>query len=351
MDAETMIMKTAVLTGPGRFEIREAAAPEIVNDDDVLLRTGLVGICGSDLHYFSSPRVGDLSLRYPVRLGHECAAVVEATGPAVTRIQWGDLVSVEPAVSCEKCDQCLSGRPHTCRNLGFLGSPGQLDGALAEYLVLPERNCHPAPKGMTPAQAVLAEPLSIGLWAVSLAGDLRGKTLAVLGAGPIGLSVCLGARLEGARRIYATEKVDARIAAAGRAGADWTGNPDREDIVASIAARESFGLDVVFECCGQQDAIDQAVRLLKPGGTLVQVGIPLEERVSFDISRLRRKEIRIQNVRRQNQRLDRAIDLLALKTIDADFMVTHVFPFEEVQQAFDTVFERRDGVIKAMIAL
>jgi len=351
MDAETMIMKTAVLTGPGRFEIREAPAPEIVNGDDVLVRTALVGICGSDLHYFSSARVGDIALRYPVRLGHECAAVVEAAGPAVNRTRRGDLVSIEPAVSCGRCDQCLSGRPHTCRNLGFLGSPGQLDGALAEFLVLPERNCHPVPRGMTPAQAVLAEPLSIGLWAVALAGDLRDKTLAVLGAGPIGLSVCLGARLEGARRIYATEKVDARLEAAVRAGADWTGSPDNADIVASIAAREPLGLDVVLECCGQQDAIDQAVRLLKPGGTLVLVGIPIEERIAFDISRLRRKEIRIQNVRRQNQRLDRAIELMARKTIDADFMATHIFPFEDVQRAFDTVFERRDGVIKAMIAL
>src|SRR5512137_591299 len=136
-------MKAALLTGPGRFEVRDVPAPVIARDDDVLLRTKLVGICGSDLHYFASARVGDLDLKYPVRLGHECAAVVEAVGTSVTRLKRGDIVSVEPAVSCGACDQCLAGRPHTCRQLRFMGSPGQLDGALAEFLVMPERNSLP----------------------------------------------------------------------------------------------------------------------------------------------------------------------------------------------------------------
>ncbi|HEX2695546.1 MAG TPA: alcohol dehydrogenase catalytic domain-containing protein [Acidobacteriota bacterium] len=344
-------MKAALLTGPGTFEVREVPAPAIGHDHDVLLRTKLVGICGSDLHYFSLTRVGDLDLRYPVRLGHECAAVVEAVGPGVTKLKRGDVVSVEPAVSCGTCDLCLAGRPHTCRHLRFMGSPGQLDGALAEFLVMPERNCHPLPAGMNPVLGVVAEPLSIGLWAVELAGRVEVKTVAVLGAGPIGLSVCLGARVEGARTIYVTEKVKARLAAAKDAGADWTGNPLHADVAAEILRFEPLGLDLVFECCGKQEALDQAVRLLKPGGTLVVVGIPVEERVSFDSSKLRRKEIRIQNVRRQNACLEKALGLLAGGTINADFMATHTFPLERVQDAFETVFNYRDGVVKATISL
>jgi len=344
-------MKTAILTAPGRIEIRESAVPEIRNEDDVLLRTALVGICGSDVHYFSEPRVGDLHLRYPIRLGHECAAVVEAVGPGVERVKPGDRISVEPAVSCGRCDQCLAGRPHTCRSLRFLGSPGQLDGSLAEFLVMPERNCHALPEGMDLAGGVLAEPLSVGLWAVELAGEIKSRTAAVLGAGPIGLSVCLGLQVEGVRGVFVTEKVVARIEAARTTRADWTGNPLETDIVAEIMSREPLGLDLVFECCGQQEAIDQAVRLLKPGGTIVIVGIPLEERISFDISRLRRKELRVQNVRRQNHCLDRALGLMASGAIDAGFMATHTFPFGRVQEAFETVFDHRDGVIKAMIAI
>jgi len=345
------MMKTAVLTGPGRFEIRSAAVPGIVNGDDVLLRIALVGICGSDLHYFSSPRVGDLDLRYPVRIGHECAAVVEAVGPSVTRVKAGDRVSVEPAVSCGACDQCLAGRHNTCRNLKFLGSPGQLEGALAEFLVMPARNCYPLPGNMTLARGVIAEPLSIGLWAVEQAGEIKGRSVAILGSGPIGLSTALGARLKGARTVFMTEKIEARIIAAKKAGADRTGNPLREDIVAEIKRTELLGLDVVFECCGQQEASDQAVSLLKPGGTLVFVGIPLEERITFEISKLRRKEIRIQNVRRQNHCLGKAIDLIATGTLDVDFMATHTFSLDRVQDAFETVFKYRDGVIKALVSI
>lgn len=343
-------MKAALLTGPGRFEVREVPEPAVALDDDILLRTKLVGICGSDLHYFSLARVGDLDLRYPVRLGHECTAVVESVGPAVTKLKRGDVVSVEPAVSCGTCDQCLAGRPHTCRRLRFMGSPGQLDGALAEFLVMPERNCHPLPAGMNPVLGVVAEPLSIGLWAVALAGRIEVKAVAVLGAGPIGLSVLLGTRVKGARAIYITEKVKARLAAAKEAGADWTGNPVRTDVAAEILRLEPLGPDIVFECCGKQEALDQAVRILKPGGTLVVVGIPVEERISFDSSKLRRKEIRVQSVRRQNGCLEKALGLLAGGTINADFMATHTFPVDRVQDAFETVFNYRDGVIKATIA-
>jgi L-iditol 2-dehydrogenase len=345
------MMKTAVLTSPGRFEIRDADKPRIMNPDDVLLKIALVGICGSDLHYFSSPRVGDVDLEYPIRLGHECAAVVEAAGPAVKKVGPGDRVSVEPAVSDGACDQCLAGRPNTCRKLEFIGTPGQLDGALAEYIIMPERNCYLLPKTMTMARGVLAEPLSIGLWSVDQAGDVGGRTIAILGAGPIGLSAALGARHKGARKIYMTEKIEARLAAARKAGADWGGNPLRMDIVAEIKRLEPLGMDIVFECCGQQEASDQAVDLLKPGGILVFVGIPVEERIAFEISKLRRKELRIQNVRRQNHCLGRAIDLIASGTLDADFMATHTFPLDRVGEAFDMAFNYRDGVIKALVSL
>jgi threonine dehydrogenase-like Zn-dependent dehydrogenase len=204
---------------------------------------------------------------------------------------------------------------------------------------------------MSPALGVVAEPLSIGLWAVTLAGRIEVKTVGILGAGPIGLSVLLGARHRGARAIYVTEKVKARLAAAKEAGADWTGNSVRTDVAAEILRLEPLGLDIVFECCGKQEALDQAVRILKPGGTLVFVGIPVEERVSFDSSKLRRKEIRIQNVRRQNGCLEKALGLLAGGAINADFMATHTFPLDRVQEAYETVINYRDGVIKAMISL
>lgn len=215
---------------------------------------------------------------------------------------------------------------------------------------MPERSCYPLPDGMTFEEAALIEPLSIGLYALTLAGLRPGADVGILGAGPIGLSILLPARPGGAGRIYVTDLIDARLAVASRAGADWTGNPDKEDVIGLVELGEPELLDAVFECSGAQEAMDQGVEMLKPGGTLLLVGIPGDRnRVSFDINLLRRKEIRIQNVRRQNDCVQRAIDMIAHKEIDVDVMVTHRFPFSRTSEAFDLVADYRDGVVKAMI--
>jgi L-iditol 2-dehydrogenase len=342
-------MKAAVLIGVGRVEIRDVPKPEIKAPDDVLLRTAVAGLCGSDLHYFVSDRVGGEKVAYPAITGHECSAVVEAVGGAVTDLKPGDRVAVEPAISCGTCDQCLGNRPHTCRNLGFLGHPGEKDGCLAEYFVMPARNCIKITERMTMVEAMLAEPLSIALHAYRFWAGGTDQAMAVLGSGPIGLCVAMTARTNGVREIYATDKVDERVAASLKAGSVWSGNPDREDIVKAILARRPLGLDAVFECCGDQAALDQAVELLKPGGTLVFVGIPLTERVSFPSGRIRRKEIRIQNIRRQNKCLEPALDLIARRKIDPNFLATHFFSVEDAQKAFETAAYRRDGALKVSI--
>ncbi len=342
-------MKAAFLTGVRTMEIRETPAPQITREDDVLVRSKAVGVCGSDLHYYLSDRVGADKVSYPFIPGHECAGVVEAVGQAVARVRPGDTVVVEPAVSCGTCDQCRTGRPHTCRRLLFLGHYGELTGGMAEFVLAPERNCVPLPAKMTAIQGALAEPLSIALYAAGLAGSVRGKTAGVLGAGPIGLCVVMALKAEGSGAVYATERVEARLGAAATAGADWTGSPDREDIVAEVLARESLGLDLVFECCGEQSALDQAVALLKPGGTLVAVGIPIEPRVSFDSSKARRREIRVQNVRRQNKCLEKAVGMIHTGRIKPDFLATHFFKLEAAREAYETAAARRDGVIKAIV--
>ncbi len=342
-------MKAAFITGVRAIDIREVQAPRIVRDDDVLVRSRAVGVCGSDLHYYLSDRVGGDRVSYPFIPGHECAGIVEETGRGVTRVKPGDAVVIEPAVSCGTCDQCRTGRPHTCRKLLFLGHSGELTGGMAELVLAPERNCVPLPAKMTVMQGALAEPLSIALYAAGMPGSVRAKTAAILGAGPIGLCLAMALKAEGLGTLFITEKVEAREKAAITAGADWTGNPDREDIVAAILAHDSLGLDIVFECCGEQSALDQGTALLKPGGTLVVVGIPLEPRVSFDSSKVRRREIRVQNVRRQNKCLERAVGMIHTGRVKVDFLATHFFKLDEARQAYETAAGRRDGVIKAIV--
>ena len=342
-------MRTMVLTGIKAMEERSVSDPTLVRDTDVLLRLAAVGVCGSDVHYYVTGRIGSQIVQYPFTVGHECAAVVMQVGGAVRRVKPGDRVAVEPAMSCGECDQCRVGRPHTCRQLKFLGCPGQAEGCLSEFIVMPEACCFPVPAAMTMEQACLAEPLSIGIYAARLAAVAEGARIGILGSGPIGLSVLLAALERSVGAVYMTDRIDARVTMARRAGAAWAGNPDRENVTEAITAREPLLLDTVFECCGQQDAVDQAVDLLKPGGTLMMVGIPEVDRISFVIDKARRKELRIQNVRRQNHCMQAALDLLESGRVSTEFMVTHRFGISGTKQAFDLVHEYRDGVIKAVI--
>ena len=333
------------------MEMANVPEPTIKKGEDVLLKVEVVGVCGSDVHYYETGRIGSQIVEYPFIVGHECAATVKAVGSAVTRVKVGDGVVVEPAIACNTCDQCKQGRENTCRNLKFLGCPGQTAGCLCEYIVMPEDCCFPIDGKITFEQGVLCEPLAIGVYAVKQACLSEGADIAILGSGPIGLSCLVGARAENVNGCYVTEKIERRVKIAERNGATWVGNPNKEDIVKEILKRQPAGMDVVFECAGQQETIDEGIELLRPGGKLMVIGIPRTERVSFPIHKMRRKEITIINVRRQNKCTQVCIDLIASGKIGVDFMITHRFKLERTQDAFDVVAEYRDGVVKALIEL
>ncbi|MBN1893068.1 alcohol dehydrogenase catalytic domain-containing protein [bacterium] len=342
-------MKASFLTGIRRLETRVVAAPG-PGKGLLLLKNRMVGICGSDLHYFNEGRIGDQSVVYPFIMGHECVAEVCAIQEEASRFSPGDMVIVDPAVSCGSCSQCRAGRPHTCLNLKFMGAPGQLEGALAGMLAMPESCCHPAGNDLSLRAAVMVEPLSIAVHAFRLAGIPAGSTIGILGAGPIGLCVLFESQKAGAGSVFVTDRRAHRVAAAMKAGASWAGNPERNDIVQEILERETEGLDAVFECCGDPEALDQAVSILKPGGRLVVVGIPAAERVPQDLHALRRKEITVIHVRRQNGCIATALEHVRANPDLIESWVTHVFGIEDAQRAFETASGRSDGVIKAVIA-
>lgn len=344
-------MKAAVLTGIRQMEIVDVPDPAEPGPNDVLLKVEQVGVCGSDVHYYTTGRIGTQVVQYPYRVGHEFSATVLKVGADVDNVEPGDRVAIEPAMSCWECDQCREGRPHTCRKLRFLGCPGQAEGCLSELITMPSECCFHIPESLTLEQAALVEPLSIGIYASRLAGKLAGKNIGILGFGPIGISVFLAAQKAGAADIYVTDRIAERLAAAESQGAVWTGNPDNTDVVKEIAAREEHLLDCIFECCGKQEAIDSAVELLKPGGRLMLIGIPQVDRIGFNIDLCRRKEICIQNVRRQNHCMQAAVEMLADNPGIMDFAITHRFPLSESKAAFDLVDSYSDGVIKAMISV
>ena len=344
-------MKAMILTGLNRMESADVPEPKIEKDTDVLLKIEKVGVCGSDVHYHETGRIGAQFVQYPFIVGHECAATVQAVGSAVTRIKVGEEVVVDPAASCHNCDQCRQGRENTCDNLRFLGTPGQGNGCLCEYIVMPQDSCYPTNNKITLEQAALCEPFAIGVYSVRQSKIPNYAKIAILGSGPIGLSCMAAAQDEDVKEIYMTDKLDYRVVMAKKAGAVWASNPDKENIVKAIMEQVPSGMDIVYECAGQQETLDEAVELLKPGGKLILIGIPRIDRVSFSIDKLRRKELTLINIRRQNDCTQAAIDLIASGKINVDFMITHRFKFKQTPAAFDMVGGYNDGVVKAMISV
>ena len=292
-------MKAMVLTGIRQMKMIETPDPMIVNDSDVLIRMKMVGVCGSDVHYYNTGKIGSQVVKYPFPVGHEGAGVVVKTGKSVTRVKQGDKIAFDPAMPCFECDQCLSGREHTCRKLKFLGCPGQADGCLSEFIVMPETSCFPLTGNLNFDHAVISEPLAIGVYAVKKSIPVKNASIGILGFGPIGMSVLLPVLSQGAGKVFVTDKINERLILAKKSGAYWAGNPDETDVVKEIKKQEPLLLDVIYECCGQQDAIDQAVELVKPGGKIMIIGIPETDRWSFSSDEMRRKEITVSNVRRQ----------------------------------------------------
>lgn len=338
-----------MLTGIRQMEMKDIPDPVLVNPNDVKIKISVVGICGSDIHYYTQGQIGSQVVEYPFAVGHEGAGVVVEVGPAVKRVRPGDAIAIEPAMPCWKCDQCLSGRHHTCRKLRFLGCPGQAEGCLSEYIVMPEESCFPLKGKLKADHGSISEPMAIGVYSVKKSGGVKGKKIGILGFGPIGMSVMLSAKAEGADSYFVTDKIEERLAIAGKEGALFTGNPLKEDIVQKIYNKESLGLDVVFECCGQQEALNQAIEILKPGGKLIVVGIPEFDNWIVNVEKTRRKEISLQFIRRQVDCVESALTMMEKGTISIENMITHRFPFSRTKEAFDLVAAYGDGVMKAMI--
>jgi len=331
------------------MRLKDNPVAKIKDPGDVLIKIKKVGICGSDVHYYTLGRIGDQIIKYPFVVGHEASGIIQETGNAVKNLKPGDRVAIDPALPCWKCDQCLAGRHHTCRNLKFLGNPGQAEGALSEFIVMPETSCYSVPENLNMEQAVISEPLAIGLYSIKKSDITGNKKIGILGFGPIGMSVFLSARYYNIKDIFVTDKINERLNIAASSGASWTGNPDKTNIVKDILNLEPLQLDVVFECCGKQEAVDQAIELLKPGGKLIIIGIPDFNYWSFSVDKTRRKEITIINVRRQVECTQLALELMAGGKINVERMITHHFDFEDTEKAFEMVSNYKDGVMKAIV--
>ncbi|HIE50171.1 MAG TPA: NAD(P)-dependent alcohol dehydrogenase [Armatimonadetes bacterium] len=344
-------MQVARLYGIRDVRVEEMPEPGEPGRGEVLLRLTVVGVCGSDVHYYTQGRIGDQVVTRPLILGHEPAGVVEALGPGVTHLRAGDRVAVDPAVSCGACESCREGHPNLCPQVRFFGTP-PVDGAFRELVVHPASCVFPLPPEVSEEEGALLETFGVGLHAVDL-GHLRpGFTVAVLGCGPVGLMTLLAARLGGAAQVFATDLLSWRLEAARELGATAAFNPQERDVVREIlAATQGRGVDVAFEAAGAAETPQQCTEVAKRGGTVVLIGIPDDDTLHLTHSTARRKGLTLKMCRRMKHVYPRAIRLVAKGCAPLAPLVTHRFPLSRVAEAFDLVANYRDGVIKAVVEM
>jgi L-iditol 2-dehydrogenase len=329
-----------------RVEDRPKPAP---GPGQVLVRVRAVGLCGSDVHYYTHGRIGQQILRAPMIVGHEGAGEVAALGPDVEGLKIGQRLTLEPALPCGRCEFCFTGRQNLCPNVKFCSTPPN-DGLMCEYAVLAAHQCIPIPDAMSWDEAAMLEPLQVGVHANNLVRVRPGDTIAVVGAGCIGLGCMQVAKASGASRIIVTDKLDYRLKLARKLGATDTINVDKKDPLEEVTRMTGGRLaDVAFECTNRGPGAPQAWSLAGIGGRVVMVGIPEEDEIVLDSHQPRRKELLVQYVRRSRHGMAQAIDLVTSKRLDVASWVTHRVPLAKAKKAFDMVEEYSGGVLKAVI--
>jgi L-iditol 2-dehydrogenase len=347
---------TAVrLHGPADLQVEQIPHPGPPSPGQVLLRVTTTGICGSDLHSYKDARIGDVELKSPLILGHEFAGVVEAVGPGPDNLDGegealaiGARVAVDPAQPCWRCEMCEQGNPNLCHRLHFCGSYPD-HGSLCQWMHMPARTCFPIPERLDDAGAALLEPLGIAMHAIDLAKIRVADSVAILGAGAVGLMILQLARLSGAQPIYVSDKFPWRLELAQELGAIPI-HCDQEDAVKAVQqATRGHGVDVAIEAAWADHSVQQAAEMVKMGGRLVLVGISEDDRLVLKHSTVRRKGLTIRMARRMKHTYPRAIRLALSGAIDLTSLVSHRFPLTQAPEAFALNLAYQDRVVKVMI--
>ena len=328
-----------------RIEERPVDAPAA---GQVAIEMQAGGICGSDLHYYQHGGFGPIRLREPMVLGHEVAGIIRELGAGVTGLEIGQLVAISPSRPCNSCEYCLLGQQNHCLNMRFYGSAmpfPHIQGAFQQQLIADAEQCVPA-DGLTAGEAAMAEPLAVSLHAVRQVDDLVGKTVLVTGCGPIGILTIMAARRAGAGTVIATDLSDFTLQKAAQAGADAVYNMAKEPEALSRFGAAKGSIDVQFECSGAASALSGGVAVLRPGATLVQLGLGGDMQVPMQS--LTAKEIILRGSFRFHPEFAIAVGMMQKGLIDVKPLITHSLPLDAALTAFELASDR-EVAIKAQI--
>jgi L-iditol 2-dehydrogenase len=345
-------MKASFLYGIRDVRMVDCPVPK-PGPGDVLLQIASVGVCGSDVHYYLHGQIGNQVITAPIMMGHEFSARVAGLGEGVKDLSVGQLVAVDPAVTCGECEFCRQGHPNLCPRVQFCGTP-PVNGVFAEFSAMPAGNCFPLPESFSADEGALLEPLGVAIHTVSLSHLKPGDTAVVLGAGPIGLLTAAVAIADGVRELYITEPLADRrefassyLAHAPRLTVLDSAHPDVPGEIRKLTAGR--GVDIVFDAAGAAETPALAAELVRPGGKIILAGIPVEDTLVMPASTVRRKGVTIKLVRRMKHTYPQAIRKVQTGQVAVKPLATHVFPLERAGEAMELVANYRDRVIKAVV--
>ena len=338
-------MKSIVIHAAKDLRVEERPV-ETPGPGEVQIRLAAGGICGSDLHYYNHGGFGTVRLREPMVLGHEVSGYVCALGEGVTHLREGQLVAVSPSRPCGACKYCDEAMFNQCLNMRFYGSAmpfPHIQGAFREVLVAHAGQCAPA-DGLTAGEAAMAEPLAVCLHATKRAGPMLGKSVLVTGCGPIGILSILAARRAGADLIVATDLSDFTLEMARKAGADRVIKAGTEALKDYEADKGTF--DLLYECSGAAVALAGAIPSLRPGATIMQLGLGGD--MTLPVQAMTAKELSLKGSFRFHEEFHTGVSLMQKGLIDVKPFITHSFALDQAEEAFQTA-GNREKAVKAQI--
>lgn len=346
-EENTMKNRAFYMTDIRKMEAGEAPMP-VVGDEDVLVKIQAVGICGSDLHYYSRGRIGNYIVKPPFILGHEAAGVVEAVGSKVSNFKKGDRVTMEPGIPCYKCEQCLKGRYHLCPSLTFWATP-PVDGCLVDYVAHPAAFTFKLPDNVSTRDGALVEPLACGLSA-NQRGDVQlGDTVVIFGSGCIGLVSMLVARARGASKIFMTDVLEGRLKAAEKFGAIAINSREQDPVNVVMEQTNGRGADVVLDCCGIDATIRQSLDVAALAGRIVVVGLGTDTYNNIPVANLEAKELTLMWMHRYHNQYPIALNAISSGAIEIGKIISSEYHFEDTPAAFEDCIENIQNIVKGVI--
>lgn len=330
-----------------KIEFREVEVPKI-KADEVLVKMEAIGVCGSDVHYYSHGRIGDFVVEFPFILGHECAGTIVEVGNDVKHLKVGDRVALEPGVPCGSCEFCLTGKYNLCPDVKFFATP-PFDGCLMNYVSHPAQFAFKLPDNVSSVEGALVEPLAIGINAALTGGVKLGDTVVVFGAGCIGLVSLLASKAYGATQVIVVDVIEKRLAVAKGMGA-ITLNAKECDVLAEIKKlTEGKGAQVVIDCAGTNTTICQTVHVAKSGGTIVWVGLASDSVNGLNIGPISTKELTIKSIFRYKNLYPTTIAAIADGKIDISGIISDKYKFEDTPRAFAETLKNAQNIVKSVI--